>query len=212
MTEPEDWAAEIRAAILDGDEGEAERLAELAVARGADPLTAIEGTCIPAIRAVGDAFEDGDLFLPELVTSAGAMQAAMSVFRPLLTGADGAGTVVLGTAKGDVHDIGKTLVGTLLAAHGFTVHDMGVDVSPERFVDRARETDADLVGISALLTTTMAGQRDVVAAIRAAGLRAAVLVGGAPVRAGWAEQIGADGWAETAAGAVLEARRLTGAR
>ncbi len=197
--------------ILDGDDELAERLARDALAAGMPALEAIEQGFTPGIREVGRQFGEGELFLPELVTSAQAMKAAMAVLQAELAGDDGGrcrGRLVLGTMPGDIHDIGKTLVGTLLSAHGFEVTDLGVDVAVGRFVEAARELDADFVGASALLTTTMAQQRDLVAAVRAAGLRARVLVGGAPVRQDWAEEIGADGYAENAAGAVELVQKL----
>jgi methylmalonyl-CoA mutase cobalamin-binding domain/chain len=119
-----------------------------------------------------------------------------------------AGKVVLGTVKGDIHEVGKSLVGTLLSANGFDVFDLGVDVAAERFVAKAREVDADIVGLSALLTTTMINQRTVILALKEAGLRAQVMVGGAPVTQSWADEIGAAGYSEDAAGAVVVAKRL----
>ncbi len=200
--------------ILDGDDELAERLARDALAAGMPPLEAIDRGFVPGIREVGRLFGEGELFLPELVTAAQAMKAAMAVLQGELGGdaRHSRGRLVLGTMPGDIHDIGKTLVGTLLSAHGFEVTDLGVDVAVERFVDAARELDADFVGASALLTTTMANQRDLVTAVRGAGLRARVLVGGAPVRQDWAEEIGADGYAENAAGAVELVERLIGDR
>jgi 5-methyltetrahydrofolate--homocysteine methyltransferase len=123
------------------------------------------------------------------------------------------GRVVVGTVKGDIHEIGKNLVGMMLSTSGFQVHDLGVDVAPDRFVEAAREHNADVVGVSALLTTTMAGQRTVVEALAAAGLRdrVKVIVGGAPASESWAAEIGADGYSEDAIGAVALARRLLGA-
>lgn len=205
--------AAMRQSILDGDETAAARLAREALAAGVEPLTAIDEGFIPGIREVGRLFEEGEYFLPELVTAAQAMKAAMALLRPALaSGAAGRslGRVVIGTVPGDIHDIGKTLVGALLAANGFEVYDEGVDVAIERFVARARELDADLVCASALLTTTMAAQRDLVAAVRGAGLAARVLVGGAPVTHAWAAEIGADGHADNAVAAVGLARRMVG--
>ncbi len=201
--------------ILNGDDELAESLARDALAAGPPPLEAIDGGFIPGIREVGRLFGEGELFLPELVTSAQAMKAAMAVFQGDLAGGAAAysrGRLVLGTMPGDIHDIGKTLVATLLSANGFEITDLGVDVPIERFVEAAREVDADFIGASALLTTTMAKQRDLVAAVRAAGLRARVLVGGAPVRRDWAEEIGADGYAENALGAVELVGELIGER
>ncbi len=202
--------AAMNQSILDGDDEAADRLAREALAARIEPLEAGDRGFTPGLREVGRLFEDGEYFLPELVTAAQAMQAAMAVLRPVLgeqASERTLGRVVIGTVPGDIHDIGKTLVGTLLAANGFEVSDEGVDVPIERFVERARELDADLVCASALLTTTMAMQRDLVDAVRSAGLRARVLVGGAPVNQAWAEEIGADGYAENAAAAVDLARR-----
>ena len=189
--------------ILDGDGETAADLAREALTTGVDALTAIDEGFTPGIREAGRLFEDGEFFLPELVTAAQAMTAAMA-------GSRSRGRVVIGTMPGDIHDIGKTLVGALLSANGFEVHDEGVDVAIERFVDRARELDADLVCASALLTTTMAAQRQLVAAVRDAGLKARVLVGGAPVTQAWADEIGADGFADNAAAAVELARKVVG--
>jgi trimethylamine corrinoid protein len=213
MTERDDLLAAMRQAVLDGDETASAELASQAQGAGIEPLDAIEEGFVPGIRRAGELWEEGEYFLPELVTSAQAMQAAMAVLRPALKqSASGSsrGRVVIGTVHGDIHDIGKTLVGTLLSANGFEVSDEGADVPVERFVERAREVDADLVGASALLTTTMTVQRDLVAALKDAGLRARVLVGGAPVTREWMEQIGADGFADSAVGAVEEAVRLAG--
>jgi corrinoid protein of di/trimethylamine methyltransferase len=199
--------------VLNGDEAGAAAFAEQALAAGTAPLDAIERGLVPGIRRAGELWEAGDYFLPELVTAAQAMKAAMAVLQPALASAGAVhevGRVVIGTVQGDIHDIGKTLVATMLSANGFTVSDEGSGVSVQRFVDRAREVDADLVCASALLTTTMGQQRALVEALRGAGLRAKVMVGGAPVTTSWAEKIGADGHADNAIGAVLVARRLVG--
>jgi methanogenic corrinoid protein MtbC1 len=154
------------------------------------------------------------MFLPDMMASAEAMRAAMAVLEPELKkqGAERAtaGVVVLGTTKGDIHEIGKTLVGTLLTAHGFRVHDLGVDVPGEKFAAKARELGADIVGVSALLTTTMKNQKGVIEALQSEGLRqrVKVMVGGAPVSRRWAEEIGADGYAKDAMSAVALAREL----
>ena len=204
--------AAMQQAVLDGDEATAKQLARDALKQGIAPLTAIDEGCVPGIRRAGQLWEDGDYFLPELVTSAQAMKATMAILQPALAAAQqdlqSAGRVVIGTVQGDIHDIGKTLVGTMLSANGFEVSDEGADVSVERFVDRARELDADLVCASALLTTTMVVQRELVARLEQAGLRARVLVGGAPVSREWAEQIGAAGFADSAVAAVEVAREL----
>jgi trimethylamine corrinoid protein len=203
----------LKQAVLDGDEETAAALARRALEAGTAALAAIEDGLAPGIREAGRLFEEGEYFLPELVTAAQAMKAAMSVLEPALAregGARSLGQVVIGTVEGDIHDIGKTLVATMLSAAGFKVADEGAGVPVARFVARARDLDADLVCASALLTTTMPRQRDLVSALRAAGLRARVMVGGAPVTRSWAESIGADGFADNAAAAVTEARALVG--
>lgn len=213
MTERRELLATLSRAVLDGDDAAAPRLAAQALDGGVSALDAVERALVPAIREAGRLFEEGEYFLPELVTAAQAMKAAMGVLQQAL-GAEAAalalGRVVIGTVEGDIHDIGKTLVGTLLSAAGFAVSDEGASVSVARFVARARELDADLVCASALLTTTMPKQRELVEAVRAAGLRAKVMVGGAPVSPRWAASIGADGHADNALAAVNVARSLVG--
>ena len=208
----ERWAA-MRAAVREGDAAAARSLAAAVVAGGEDPVLAIERGFAAGIREVGDLWEQGEYFLPELVQGAEAMKAAMAVLTPVLArgGAGGAARarVVIGTVAGDLHDIGKSLVATLLAAHGFEVFDLGSDVPVEAFVARARETGARIVAASALLTTTMVVQRDLVRAIEAAGLAppVRVLVGGAPASEEWAAEIGA-AYAENALRAVAAAEAL----
>jgi methylmalonyl-CoA mutase cobalamin-binding domain/chain len=166
------------------------------------------------VDEVGRGFGCGDMFLPDLVRAGAAMKAATKVLEPEMlrrgSSRESAGTVVLGTIKGDIHEIGKNLVGTMFTSSGFQVHDLGVDVPVETFAAKAKEVSADIVGVSALLTTTMANQRKVIEALDKAGLRpkVKVLVGGAPVTRGWASEIGADGYAEDAVGAVKVAREL----
>ena len=213
MADREAVLSNLSSAVLQGDEGRAAALAAEALASGIAALEAVEQGLVPGIRRAGALWEEGEYFLPELVTAAQAMKAAMAVLQPELTRAGAGheiGRVVIGTVAGDIHDIGKTLVATMLSANGFAVADEGAGVSVARFVERARELDADLVCASALLTTTMGQQKLLVEAVRAAGLRARVMVGGAPVTQGWAEKIGADGHADNAIGAVLVARRLVG--
>jgi corrinoid protein of di/trimethylamine methyltransferase len=206
----------MRQSIIDGDEDAAARLAAQAVEGGTDPLAAIDEGFVPGLHYVGDQFAIGEMFLPDMMLAARAMKAAVTVLEPELErrAAHRAvlGRVVIGTVKGDIHEIGKNLVGMMLSASGFEVHDLGVDVPFERFAEKAREVDADIVGVSALLTTTMTGQRSVVAELEAAGLRprVKVMVGGAPVTSGWAAEIGADGYSEDAVGAVAIARKLMG--
>ena len=212
MTDRERLLAALHRTVLEGDDVEAGRLAAEALAGGMEPLDAVEHGLVPGLREAGRLWEEGEFFLPELVTAAQAMKAAMAILQPALGAKRAAtlGRVVIGTVEGDIHDIGKTLVATMLAASGFTVSDEGAGVPAARFVARARELDADLVCASALLTTTMPRQRELVAAIRQAGLKARVMVGGAPVSRVWADSIGADGFADNALAAVALARRLVG--
>ena len=206
----------MRQSIIDGDEDRAEALAQQAIAQGLDPLDAINLGFAQGINTVGDQFGAGELFLPDLMIAAEAMKKAVAVLEPEMkkrgVRRQVLGKVVLGTVKGDIHEIGKNLVATMLSASGFEVHDLGVDVPYEKFAETAREVDADIVGVSALLTTTMTGQKSVIEALDDMGLRpkVKVMVGGAPVTHGWAEEIGADGYAEDAVGAVRKARQLLG--
>lgn len=202
--------------IIDGDEEEAEALARRAIEQGVDPLAAINQGFVVGVNEVGAQFSCGDMFLPDLVLAGEAMKVAVTVLEPemarLGTERQMLGTVVLGTVKGDIHDIGKTLVATMLSASSFNVHDLGVDVSAEDFIHKIRSENANLVGLSALLTTTMVNQKTVIDALEEAGLRnqVKVMVGGAPVTSDWAEEIGADGYSEDAIGAVAVAKSLLG--
>lgn len=202
--------------IIDGDEEAAERLARQAIELDIDPLEAINQGYVQGVNHVGNEFACGNAFLPELVMAGEAMKTAVSTLEPEMTRRGTArevlGKVVLGTIHGDIHDIGKTLVGTMLSAAGFQVFDLGVDVPVETFIAKALEVEADLIGVSALLTTTMVRQRDVIKALDEKGLRPRikVMVGGAPVTRQWVETIGADGYSEDAFGAVLVAKELVG--
>ena len=213
----EELFAAMRQSVIDGDADAAAALAEQGLAQGIDPLAAIDEAYVPGIRYVGEQFRCGDLFLPDMMLAARAMERAVAVLEPEMLARSSQrkvlGRVVLGTVKGDIHEIGKNLVAMMLTANGFEVHDLGVDVAPERFVEKAKEVDATMVGVSALLTTTMTGQRAVVTALAEAGLRerVKVIVGGAPVTRAWADEIGADGYGEDAVGAVTLARELVGA-
>lgn len=213
----QDLFAAMRQSVIDGDPDAAVELAHRALAEGIDPLEAIDQGYVPGLHEVGEQFSCGDMFLPEMMLAARSMQRAVAVLEPEMARRSSqrqvTGRVVIGTVKGDIHEIGKSLVAMMLSADGFEVHDLGVDVAPERFVTKAREVGADIVAVSALLTTTMTGQRTVVEALADAGLRPGVrvLVGGAPVTRSWAEQIGADGYGEDAVGAVKVARELVGA-
>ena len=204
---------ELGRVVLEGDEERAPNAARRALEAGLSPLEAIDGGLVPGLQKAGQLWDEGEYFLPELVASAQAMKAAMAVLRPALGESKSAKTaarVVIGTVEGDIHDIGKTLVATLLSANGFEVFDEGADVPLSRFIQKSKEVDADLLCASALLTTTMSRQRDLVLAAHEAGLRAKICVGGAPVTKAWAEAIGADGFADNAVAAVALARSLVG--
>jgi corrinoid protein of di/trimethylamine methyltransferase len=187
-----------------------------ALAAGIEPMAIIHEGLMPGMNVVGEKFSSGEYFLPDLIIAADGMQRAMELLEPELNArqqkVESAGTVIIGTVKGDIHEIGKSLVATMLSANGFKVIDLGVDVPTQKFVDKVTETGADLVGLSALLTTTMTVQREVIQALVQAGIRdkVKVIVGGAPVTRGWAKDIGADGFAEDAMGAVAVARQLLG--
>ncbi len=203
--------------IIDGDSDAAAELAKQAVAAGIDPLEAINQGFVVGVNTVGDAFARGEAFLPELVMAGEAMKAAVAVLEPEMkkrgTERQILGKVVLATVQGDIHEIGKTLVGTMLSASGFEVYDLGVDVPAEKILAKAKEVDADIVGLSALLTTTMVKQREVIEVLDKEGLRRKikVMVGGAPVTRDWVQRIEADGYSEDAIGAVAVAKQLVGA-
>ena len=211
---PNDPFSAMRQSIIDGAPDTASSLAQQALSAGTPPIDAINNGYVPGMHEVGEQFARGQMFLPDMMASAEAMRAAMSILDPELrklgTERPMAGTVVLGTTKGDIHEIGKILVGTLLTAHGFLVHDLGVDVAGEKFAAKAREFNADIVGVSALLTTTMRSQKSVIEALEKSGLRSQVkvMVGGAPVTRRWADEIGADGYAPNAMSAVALVREL----
>ena len=199
-------------AILNGDMKGAVSAAEKALAEKTDPLELVQKTMIPAMDEVGRRFEREEYFIPEMLIAARAMKASLEKVRPALaaSGAQPAGRVIIGTVKGDLHDIGKNVVASMLEGGGFEVHDVGVDVSPEKFASAAAEEKTDFVCLSALLTVTMPAMKSTVDALRQAGLRGKVkiLIGGAPVTQQYADQIGADGYGENAAAAVTLARRL----
>jgi corrinoid protein of di/trimethylamine methyltransferase len=211
---PNDTLSAMRQSIIDGAPDTASTLARQALSEGMAPIEAINNGYVAGMHNVGELFARGQMFLPDMMASAEAMRSAMAVLDPELrklgTERPMAGVVILGTTKGDIHEIGKILVGTMLTAHGFQVHDLGVDVGGEKFAAKAREFKADIVGVSALLTTTMRNQKSVVEAVEKEGLRSQVkiMVGGAPVTRRWAEEIGADGYAKDAMSAVTLAQEL----
>ena len=202
-------------AVIDGDWKGAAAATQAAIAEGQAALAIVTGCLVPAMDEVGRRFECEEYFVPEMLLSARAMKASMEILRPLLaaTGAQPTGRVVIGTVKGDLHDIGKNLVASMLEGGGFEVIDLGADVAPERFIEAARARNANLVALSALLTVTMTSMKTTIDAFQAAGLRdkVKIMVGGAPVTQQYADSIGADGYGESAGAAVALARRLVAA-
>jgi 5-methyltetrahydrofolate--homocysteine methyltransferase len=207
---------EITRSLVECEPDKTEALTKDALEAGTEPLSIINEGLVPGMEIVGQKFQSGEYFLPQMVIAANAMQQAMGLLEPELQArkqvSESVGTVVIGTVKGDIHEIGKSLVATMMSAYGFRVHDVGVDVDAETFVDKVKETGANLLGLSALLTTTMTAQREVIQAFEEAGIRdqVKVLVGGAPVTEEWADTIGADGYAEDVMGAVDLSKRLVG--
>ncbi|MBK5115260.1 MAG: corrinoid protein [Candidatus Heimdallarchaeota archaeon] len=204
--------SEYKDVIVQGNISKARELAQKAITDKQDIYKVIDAFS-EAIREVGDLFEEGEYFLPELMRSAEAMKAAMELFTPILSEGKGHRSfarVVIGTIEGDIHDIGKTLVASMLSAEGFEVYDLGADVPVADFVDKAIEVDAQLICISALLTTTMMGSKRLIDLLIEKGIRDKfkVLVGGAPVTKKWTDDIGADGTAENAISAVKLAKKL----
>jgi len=199
-------------AILGGQAEAARSLTEQALAGGAEPKDVVDRAMIPAMDEVGRRFENCEYFVPELLISARAMKAALGLLRPRLAsqGARPAGRLAIGTVRGDLHDIGKTLVSAMLEGGGFDVVDLGVDVPAERFVEAVTAHGVSIVALSALLTTTMPAMKAVVDGLTRAGVRGQVkvMVGGAPVTQRYADEVGADGYAPTAAGAVTLARKF----
>jgi 5-methyltetrahydrofolate--homocysteine methyltransferase len=197
---------------LVGNAPSVRELTERGLEEGLEPETMLYDALIPSLEEVGARFERGDFFVPEMLIAARAMQGALDILRPLLaeTGAKPIGTFVMGTVKGDVHDIGKNLVNIMLEGAGFTVFDLGVNVAPEKFVEQIQEHEPDIVGFSAFLTTTMPMFKANINAIEKAGLRekVIVMVGGAPVTQEYANAVGADGYAADASTAVRLAKEL----
>jgi len=204
----------LRKAVIEGEVRAAVSAAQAALDDGVQPLDLIGQGIGPAMAEVGKLFEEGEYFVPELLMAARATKEIFVILRPLLaqTGAQPMAQVVLGTVQGDLHDIGKNLVGAMLEGGGFEVTDLGVDVPPEAFVAAVQKKPVQIVGLSALLTTTMPAMKNTIEAFRAAGIRdqVKIMVGGAPVTRSYAESIGADGYGESAAASVDLARRLTG--
>ena len=201
-------------AIMDFDETRVADLVNAEIAAGTDVQVILDEGMIAALDVIGQKFSEGTLFVPEMLMAADAVQVGLEILRPLLidTGAKPVGTVVLGTVKGDLHDIGKNLVGMMLEGAGFRLIDLGTDVDPEDFISTAQENEADIIGLSALLTTSMSEMEKAVAAITTANearnINVKVMIGGPPVNQTFAEKIGAQGYGEDAPSAVEVARRM----
>jgi len=213
MGEQEILAA-AKKSIMDYDVEKAEQVAREGLATGVDPVALIEKGFVPGIAEIGDLFDSGEVYLPELILAADAMKAGTSICEAAFP----AGTttskkkVIMATVEGDIHDIGKSIVVSFLSANGFDVHDLGRDVSVDTFIEKTKELEPDVIGSSALLTTTMGHQEELEKALREAGLRDKLktIVGGAPSSQAWADKIGADAYAENAADAVTQVKKLCG--
>ncbi|MEA3339645.1 MAG: corrinoid protein [Chloroflexota bacterium] len=207
---------QLKEAVINGRPDQARELAMQTLESDVAPLITIDEALNPAMQVVGDRYESGEYFIPDLVMAAEAMKGAMAVLEPVLIERQEQrqvlGAVVIGTVEGDIHEIGKSLVGTMLSASGFQVYDLGVDVPVNEFVEQVKETGANVVGLSALLTTTMRNQEAVIEALKEAGLRerVKVIIGGAPTSPNWAQTIGADGYAENANETVDVVKGLLG--
>jgi 5-methyltetrahydrofolate--homocysteine methyltransferase len=197
--------------VVSGDAKATQAITKQALADGVDPLKLVNDYMVPAMDEVGRRFEANEYFVPELLISARAMKSALELIRPLLTarGDQPLGRVAIGTVKGDLHDIGKNLVGSLLEGGGFEVIDLGVNVTPEKFIATINEKKANIIAMSALLTTTMPSMKTTIDALKQAGVRdkVKVLIGGAPITQKYADEIGADGYSENAVGAVALAKK-----
>jgi corrinoid protein of di/trimethylamine methyltransferase len=214
MSEPQTDLKRLHEAILAGDANTAKEVTQAALAEGVEPQSLVMDYMVPAMDEVGNKFECNEYFVPELLIAARAMKTSLELLRPLLAekGVEPVGRVVIGTVKGDLHDIGKGLVASMLEGGGFEVIDLGVDVPPEKFVEAARENNADIIALSALLTTTMTGMKSVLEVLNESGIReqVKVIIGGAPVTQQYCDSIAADGYSSTASGAVSLARDLKG--
>lgn len=205
---------EISEALIVGNAKKVRELVEQALKEGVSPKEILDKALVPGMNVVGEKFKNNEYYVPEVLIAARAMHAGMDLIKPLLTqtGATYVGKVVIGTVRGDLHDIGKNLVAMMLEGAGFQIIDLGVDVPPEKFVEVAKNENANIVAMSALLTTTMLAMRDTINALKEAGIRdkVKVMIGGAPVTQRYADEIGADGYAPDAATAVEKARELLG--
>ena len=208
---------ELKEAIIDGDEDLAEELAQRVLDENINPVDAVQNGFIKGIEQIGNSWKAGEAFLPDVMMAADAMKAGLAVLEPAIaalgnTDNEAQVKVVLGTVHGDIHDIGKNIVGALMTAAGFKVFDLGIDQTPEDFVAKAEEVGAHIIAASALLTTTMGAQKDLVEYLKEKNLRDKfkVIVGGGPTSQAWANEIAADGWAETADEAVELCKTMLG--
>ncbi len=206
MSDAEKKLMELRDAIIDGDSEKAKEITEELVRDGIDPLRIIKEVVGPASKIVGEKFESAEIFLPDLIMAGEALKAVVDVVSSSIPEGQSAkkGKILIATVKGDLHDIGKNIVSSLLAASGFEVYDLGIDVDAQEIIQKAEEVQADVIGLSALLTTTLEQQREVINLLKELGLRDKyiVVIGGAPVTKEWCEEIGADGWSTDAIEAV----------
>jgi len=213
MSISKDISEAMKKAIIEGNEEEAKRLAQEALSKGLDPVEAIEHGFVPGLKRMGELFDQEEVFLPELMMAGEAMKAAVSILGPVIREAGGGGgnrpVIVMGTVEGDLHEIGKNIICIMLETEGFEVVDLGMDVKTEDFIKAVKDTQASVVGASALLTTTMEHQRELVKAINDAGLDVKVIVGGAPITREWADEIGAHGYADDAKDAIDLVTELT---
>jgi 5-methyltetrahydrofolate--homocysteine methyltransferase len=205
---------QLKEKVIKGDQNGARELVQKLLDGGENAKAIIDTALVPAMDVVGDKFQSQEFFIPELLVAARAMEGCLTLLQPLLAASDAkpAGVVIIGTVKGDLHDIGKNIVAAMLKGAGFHIVDLGIDVSPAGFVDAIKANKPDIVGLSALLTTTMKSMKDTIEAISAAGLRDAVkiMVGGAPLTQDYASEIGADGYSPDAAQAVKLAKGMMG--
>lgn len=205
---------ELASALMKGDAPTVETLTKQATDEGMSPKEILDDGLIAGMQVVGERFKNNEIYVPEVLIAARAMTAGMKALEPLLVkaGVEPIGTIAMGTVRGDLHDIGKNLVAMMMRGHGFKVVDLGIDVTPEQFIDAAKEGGVNLIGMSALLTTTMPSMKATIEGLQKADLlgKVKVLIGGAPVTQRYADEIGADGYAPDAASAVDTAKALLG--
>lgn len=200
----------LKQTVIDGDQGASVEMTQVALAEKAEPEKILKQALIAAMETIGERFTKNEIYIPEMMIAARAMKAAMEILAPHLikAGVKPIGKFVIGTVSGDQHDIGKNLVAIMMKGAGFEVIDLGVDVSIEQFIEQAKKSNANIIGMSTLLTTTMPVMEEMVKSAKKAGLKSRIMVGGAPVTQAFADRIGADGFAQDAAAAVAVAKNL----